>query len=487
MDASEAPLPALTFGSEPAQTRYDAIVVGAGPNGLAAAITLARAGRSVLVIEARETIGGGTRSSELTLPGFIHDECSAIHAMGVVSPFFRDVPLAQHGLRWEYPDVACAHPLDDGRAAAYFRSLDATAAAFGDDGPAYRDLFASLFTHADDLLPEILGPLDVPRHPFQMIRFGWKAMQSARGLAERYFHGDLARAGFAGMAGHAILPLEKSFTAAVGIMLTLTTHLGGWPVARGGSQQIASAMARYLQSLGGEIVVSRRVASLAELPASKVVLFDVAPRHLSRIAGEALPASFRARLERFRHGPAVFKLDWALAGPIPWRAEACRRAGTVHVGGRFDEIAAGEAAIWRGEHPERPFVLVAQQSLCDPTRAPAGKQTGWGYCHVPSGSTVDMTERIESQIERFAPGFRDLILARHALAPADFERRNENYIGGDITGGVMDLGQMFTRPTARMVPYSTPNPQLYLCSASTPPGPGVHGMCGWHAARAALS
>jgi len=465
---------------------YDAIVVGSGPNGLAAAITIARQQRSVLVVEAEATLGGGTRSAELTLPGFVHDVCSAIHPLGIASPFFRAVTLAEHGLEWIHPPAALAHPLDDGTAAVLERSLEETGRTLGPDADAYRRLMGPLIAHAEALFFETLGPLRLPRHPIVLTRFALRAVRSARGLADAWFKSPYARALFAGLAAHSILPLEQMLTAAVSLMLGVAGHAVGWPVPRGGSQRISDALAAHLRSLGGELVTGWRVQSLTELPPARAYLFDTAPRHLSRICGKQLPDGFRQKLERFRHGPGAFKLDWALDGPIPWRAEGCQRAATVHIGGTLEDIAAGEGAVWRGEHPDRPFVLVAQQSLFDPTRAPKGKQTGWAYCHVPSGSTLDMTEPIERQVERFAPGFRDRILARSVLTPADFERHNANYVGGDISGGVMDVWQLFTRPTARLVPYSTPAKRLFLCSASTPPGGGVHGMCGYFAARAAL-
>ena len=465
---------------------YDAVVIGSGPNGLAAAITIARKQRSVLVIEAEQTLGGGTRSAELTLPGFIHDVCSAIHPLAIASPFFRTVPLAEHGLEFIHSPAALAHPLDDGTAAVLDRSLEITGHSLGPDGVAYRRLMQPLVANAAALFFETLGPFRPPRHPILMARFGLRALRSACGLARAWFEGPHARALFAGMAAHSILPLETKLTAAVGLMLGTAGHAVGWPVLKGGSQRITEAMTSYLRSLGGELVTGWRVQNFAELPPARAYLFDTAPRHLSRICAEQLPGAFRQKLERFRHGPGAFKLDWALDGPIPWRAEACRQAATVHLGGTLDEIAAGESAVWRGEHPERPYVLVAQQSLFDPTRAPDDKQTGWAYCHVPIGSTVDMTETIERQIERFAPGFRDRILARSKLTPANFEQHNANYVGGDISGGVMDASQLFTRPTARIVPYSTPARHIFLCSSSTPPGGGVHGMCGFFAAQAAL-
>lgn len=469
-----------------ARRSYDAIVIGSGPNGMAAAITLARQQRSVLVLEAERTLGGGARSAQLTLPGFVHDICSAIHPLGVASPFFRSVPLVDFGLEWIHPPAPLVHPLDDGTAAMLERSLDDTGRTLGPDADAYRRLMEPLLRRADVLFAETLGPLRFPRHPFTLALFGLRAMRSARGLVDAWFRGPHARALFAGLAAHSILPLEQMLTAAVGLMLGIAGHAVGWPLPRGGAQRITDALAACLRSLGGEIVSGWRVQTLAELPPARAYLFDTAPRHLARICADRLPRRFRAKLERYRHGPAVFKLDWALDGPIPWRAEACRRAATVHLGGTLEEIAAGESAVWRGEHPQRPFVLVAQQSLFDPTRAPADRHTGWAYCHVPAGSTLDMTETIERQMERFAPGFRDRILARSVMRPADFENHNANYVGGDISGGVMDLGQLFTRPTARLVPYTTPARDIFICSASTPPGPGVHGMCGYFAARAAL-
>lgn len=464
----------------------DAIVVGSGPNGLAAAIRLAQAGRSVLVLEAEETIGGGLRSAELTLPGFVHDVCSAIHPLALASPFLRTLPLANYGLRWIQPDAPLAHPLDDGPAVMLERSIAATAAGLGADAAAYRTLMDPLVADAERLVGGILGPLQVPRHPLAMARFGLLALLPATRLARSRFTGERAQALFAGMAAHSFLPLEQSVSAAFGLVLGIFGHAVGWPLPAGGSQALADALAAQLRALGGEIRTGARVETLTELSAARAVVCDVTPRQLLQIAGDELPVGYRRRLRRYRYGPGVFKLDLALDGPIPWTAPECLRAGTVHVGGTLAEVAAAEAAVARGEHPERPFVLLAQQSLFDPARAPAGKQTVWAYCHVPNGSTVDMTDRIEAQIERFAPGFRDRILARGVLTPADLERRNANNVGGDINGGAQDLRQLFTRPVARFSPYTTPNPRLFLCSSSTPPGGGVHGMCGYFAARAAL-
>jgi phytoene dehydrogenase-like protein len=468
------------------RSQYDAVVIGAGPNGLAAAITLAQAGRSVIVFEARDTVGGGLRSAELTLPGFVHDICSAIHALGVGSPFFRDLDLAGYGLEWIQPDLPLAHPFDDGTAAALHRSIEETAGSLGRDGKAYSRLMAPLVRDWEKILAEFLGPLRIPRHPLAMARFGLQALRPAVGLARSRFRGQPARALFAGMAGHSIIPLERPGTAAFGLMLGMLGHSVGWPMPRGGSQQVAGAMARCLESLGGEIVTGRTIRSLDELPPARAVLCDVTPRQLIEIAGDKLPAGYRQKLTRYRHGPGVFKIDWALDGPVPWRAEAPRRAGTVHVGGTLEEIAAAERMVWEGVHPEKPYVLFVQQSLFDDTRAPAGKHTAWAYCHVPHGSDVDMTAAIENQIERFAPGFRDLILADSTYTAMEMQAYNPNYVGGDINGGVQDLRQLYTRPVARIVPYSTPVKGLYICSSSTPPGGGVHGMCGYHAARAAL-
>ena len=476
----------LNFDTSPSHDRYDAVVVGSGPNGLAAAITIAREGRSVLVIESAHSIGGGMRSAKLTLPGFIHDVCSSIHALAVVSPFFLQCSLAEEGLCWDYPEAPVAHPLGGNVAAIGERSLDKAVSRLGVDGQPYRKLFAPLVAHADQLFAQLLSPLGLPRHPLLMARFGLPAVRSAHGLAKSCFTTDLAQGLFAGHAAHSVMPLENRLTAAVGMMLAITAHAGGWPVARGGSQSIADAMARHLIKLGGEIIVGNTVSKLTDIPQAKAVVFDTAPQAVSRIAGDALPSGYRSTLERYRFGPGAFKIDWALAAPIPWEAPECARASTVHVGGTLDEIAASERAPWQNVHAEKPFVLVAQPSLFDATRAPPEKHTAWGYCHVPHGSTVDMTDRIEAQVERFAPGFRERILQRYTIAPKDFENYNANYIGGDITGGVLDFRQLFTRPAVRLVPYSTPAKNIFICSASTPPGGGVHGMCGYHAARAVL-
>jgi phytoene dehydrogenase-like protein len=466
--------------------KLDAVVVGSGPNGLAAAITLAREGHSVLVLEAAEAIGGGTRSAELTLPGFVHDVCSAIHPLGVASPFFRSIPLEDLGLEWIHPGAPVAHPMADGSAAVVHRSLTAAAGGFGSDAAAYQRLLRPLVANADNLLQQVLGPPRLPRHPWLMFCFGMRGLHSARALVRRWFREDRVGGMFAGMAAHSILPLDRLLTGAVGLMFCMTAHSQGWPFPRGGSQQLANAMQQYLAALGGRVETGVRVRRLSDVPPARTILFDTSPRQLCEIAKEVLPSAYQRKLLRYRHGPGVFKVDWALDGPIPWRANECRQAGTVHVGGTFEEVAAAEQAAWTTTPAERPFVLVAQQSLFDPSRAPPGKQTGWAYCHVPAGCTFDMTDRIEARIEQFAPGFRDLVLERHVMTPSDFEQYNANYIGGDIAGGVMDWRQVLARPTARLTPYATPARHIFLCSASTPPGAGVHGMCGYYAAQAAL-
>ena len=467
----------------------EAVVVGSGPNGLAAAITIARAGHPVVLLERLDTIGGGVRSAERTLPGFVHDVCSAIHPFGRISPFFASIDLARHGLRWVEPPYSLAHPLDDGTAVLVERDVEATATRLGEDADAYRRTFGPLARSWRELQPDVLAPFHVPLWPpraIRLARFGWPAIQSATLLGRR-FDGERARALVAGAAAHSILSLTEPISAAAALVMLASAHADGWPFPEGGSGRLADALATELRAVGGRIETAHPVERMNDLPPHRVVLFDTSPQALVAIAGDRLPGGYRRRLERFRHGPGVFKVDIAIDGPIPWRADGVDRAGTVHVGGTLEEIARAEAAVASGRHPERPFVLLAQQSLFDATRAPAGRHTVWAYCHVPNGSTVDQTEPILAQIERFAPGFRDRILAVTTQSPQDLEAYNPNDLGGDIAGGRFDLGQLFTRPSLRVFdPYATPDPSVYLCSASTPPGGGVHGMAGWHAARSAL-
>lgn len=463
---------------------YDAVVVGSGPNGLAAAIAIAQAGRSVLVLEGQPSIGGGACSAELTLPGFVHDVCSSSHPLGLASPFFRTLGLERFGLDWIHPEIPLAHPLEGGRAVLLERSHEATAARLARDSKAYRRLMLPLLESWQALLDDILGLPRLPRSPLSLARFGARALWPAERLARRCFRTREARALFAGLSAHSGLPLERMPSAAFGLVLGALGHAVGWPFARGGAQRLADALAACLRSLGGEIVTGFQVERLADLPRARAVLCDVTPRQLLRLAGGELPPRFRRRLARYRYGPGTFKLDWALSEPIPWAAEACRRVGTVHVGGTLDEIARSEREPWLGRVSDAPFVLVTQPSLFDPARAPPGRHTAWAYCHVPLGFRGDVTALIEGQIERFAPGFREVVLARHVMGPDALERHDPNLIGGDVNGGGLDLRQLFIRPTTRL--WSTPRRGLYLCSSSTPPGGGVHGMCGLFAARRAL-
>ena len=439
------------------------------------------------MLEAEDAIGGGCRSAELTLPGFVHDVCSAIHPLAAASPFFAQLPLAANGVEWIHPGVPLAHPLDDGTAILIDRSAAHTASALGPDGAAWTRTVGAVARDLPKLRSTVTGPaLALPHHPLALARFGLMSLLPARSFARRAFRTERARAVFAGLAAHSFLPLDAPLSTTFALMLGSTAHAVGWPLPRGGSQRIADALAAILRSYGGEILTGRRVGSLADVPDAGAVLFDVAPRQLERIAGDRLPPGYRAALGRYRYGPGVYKVDYALSGPVPWRAAECAGAGTVHVGGTLDEIAGAEREVAHGGHPERPFVLVAQQSLFDPSRAPDGKHTLWAYCHVPNGSKVDMSARIEAQIERFAPGFRQRILARHEMDTRWVEAHNETCVGGDISAGSHGGLQLFARPVLSPDPYATPDRSLYLCSAATPPGAGVHGMCGYHAARSAL-
>lgn len=464
---------------------YDAIVVGSGPNGLAAAILMQQQGLSVLLLEGKEHIGGGMRTAELTLPGYHHDICSAIHPLAAASPFFKTLPLQQFGLNYIYPDVAAAHPFDNGTAALLQQSISETAQLLGRDNKAYEDLMGPLVQMWPNIVDDILGPLQFPTHPFDMARFGMKAFTSATHLAKQ-FKTEEAKGLLAGMAAHSMQPLNNMTTAAFALVLLINGHIKGWPLPQGGSVQIANALAAYFVSIGGKIATNTYISSLDQLPPAKALLFDVTPRQLLSIAGHQFSDIYKWQLERYRYGMGVFKVDWALDDVIPFTAIGVNQAGTIHIGGTIQEIATSETQTNKGIHPEKPFVLLAQQSLFDKTRAPEGKQTAWAYCHVPHGSVRDMTETIEQQVERFAPGFRDRILARHAFNTQQMEEYNPNYIGGDINGGVQDIRQLFTRPVLRRSPYTASAKGIYICSSSTPPGGGVHGMCGYHAAKKAL-
>lgn len=467
------------------KTDFDAIVVGSGPNGLAAAITLQKNGLSVLLLEGKDTIGGGMRTEALTLPGYLHDVCSAVHPLAAASPFFSSLPLKEYGLKFVYPEIPAAHPFEDGSAAFLLRSAEETASLLGEDEKTYLKLMNPLIEDWPEIAEAVLGPLRFPQYPLKLARFGLKALQPANRLSKRFSTGK-ARGLWAGMAAHSLQPLSNSLTSAIGLVLMSMGHLAGWPLPEGGSRSIAMALASYFTSIGGEIETGFHIRSLAQLPSSRVVLLDVTPGQLLEIAGHRFSALYKWQLKNYRYGAGVFKIDWALDGPVPFAAAGCEKAGTIHLGNSFEEIARAEDMVWKGKHPEKPFVLLAQQSLFDGSRAPEGKHTGWAYCHVPHGSTEDMTEAIERQVERFAPGFRDRILSRHVMNTAAMEAYNPNYAGGDINGGAILPSQLFTRPALRYSPYRTSAKGIYICSSSTPPGGGVHGMCGFHAASRAL-
>jgi phytoene dehydrogenase-like protein len=465
----------------------DAIVVGAGPNGLAAAVTLARAGLHVRVLEAASVIGGGASTAALTLPDFRHDVCSAVHPLAAASPFFRGLPLSEHGLDWIEPPASCAHPLDDGDCALLTRDVGITALGLGADAGRYQFFMGKLASRWEEVMAETLVPaIHLPKHPLLLARFGALSLMPARDLARFFFREEKTRALFGGIAAHASMPLEKLGSAAPGLMLNLAGHARGWPLPRGGAQSIAGALASYLHSLGGEIETNRRVEAAEDLPPARLVLWDLTPRQIARVFGSHLDPGERADFTSFQYGPGVFKVDWALGGPIPWKSPRVKESATVHLGGTLEEIAAAERMPWRGDHSETPYVLLTQPSLFDPSRAPPGKHVAWAYCHVPHGSTLDRTDAIENQVERFAPGFRDLILARSTQNTRALEERNANLIGGDIGGGALSLGQLLFRPRVKLDPYRFSVPGHFICSSSTPPGPGVHGMCGFNAAQSAL-
>ena len=469
-----------------AQQNYDAIVIGSGPNGISAGIVLAQKGMSVLLVEGQGNLGGGCRSAELTLPGFTHDLCSSIYPLGMGSPFFRTLPLEEHGLSWINPQGTYAHPFDGGRAVVVERCVEASAKSMGPDAQAYEKLIKALGINWNTLCESLLQPPKMLLHPFSMANFGLRALMSAKVFAETTFKGELARGAFAGVAAHSTLPLTAATSAAFGLVLGVTSHPVGWPMPRGGAQQLANALVSYYTACGGELLLDAPVSSLNQLPSSKLIIADVTPWQLLTMAESQLPGWYKKQLEGYKYGPAVFKIDYALDAPIPWQAQGVDRAATVHLGGTFEEIAQSEEGVWRGKHADKPYVLLAQHSLFDPTRAPEGKHTLWAYCHVPNGSTEDMSAQIENQIERFAPGFKKTIIAKATISARGMQEHNANYIGGDINGGALVPSQLFTRPVFRLIPYSTPVEGLYLCSASTPPGGGVHGMGGYYAAHSAI-
>ncbi len=465
---------------------FDAVIVGSGPNGLSAGILLAQQGLNVKIIEAESTIGGGTRTKELTETGFLHDVCSAVHPTGIGSPFFRTLPLSEFGLEWIQPKYPLAHPLDNGEAIISSFSLEETLHQFGKDAKNYEHLIKSFVEGWDYLSQDLFAPVRFPNNPITMAKFGWFGMLSAKLLANSMFKTSNAKAYFAGLAAHGIVPLEKSFTASFGLVLATSIHSVGWPIAKGGSSSITNALASFFKSMGGIIETDNRIIRTSDLPSSKAVLFDLTPHQILKIADRELPNSFKDKFLRFKYGPGAFKMDFALSEPVPWRNKDCIKAGTLHLGGSFEEIAYSERETWKGNHPEQPYVLISQPSLFDDTRAPNGKHTLWAYCHVPHGSNKDCSEQIINQIERYAPGFRDIIISSRSITATEFEVYNANYIGGDINGGAQTFKQLIGRPVFQWDPYKLPAKGMYICSSSTPPGGGVHGMCGYHAAKSAL-
>lgn len=466
---------------------YDAVIIGSGPNGLAAGIALSQEGKRVLILEAHKEVGGGTRTAELTLPGFHHDVCSAVHPSGFISPFFKTLPLEKFGLEWIHPEVSVAHPLDNAPAILLKKSIKDTATQLGQDSNRWVSLFEEFVGASDALFKDTMAPLQIPNNPILLSKFGLKGARSAVSFVNSYFKDEQAKALFAGCAGHSILPFDKMLTSAFAMMFVIQGHVTNWPIVKGGSQNLAKALSGYFVSLGGTITTNTRITNFEQLPKAKAYLFDTDPKQLAAICKDELPKSYLNRLHNYKYGPGIFKVDWALSESIPWKDPNCLKASTVHVGGTFNEIAKSEKDMWEGRHSEKPFLILCQQSEFDATRAPKGQHTGYAYCHVPNGSTKDMTAAIESQIERFAPGFKNIILSRHKTSTKEFQDYNPNYLGGAITGGVSDISQLFTRPVARLNPYSTPNPSIYICSASSPPGGGVHGMCGYYAAKSVLN
>ena len=467
-------------------SNFDAFVIGSGPNGLAAAIALAQQGLKVKVFEAKDTVGGGTRTSELTEPGFKHDICSAVHPTAVASPFFNTLPLQEYGLEWIHPDFPVAHPLPNKEAVIAERSFENTIERLGSDSKNYKKLFKEFIESWEYLSKDLFGNLRIPEHPLAMMRFGWYGMFSAKLLSNSFFNQARTKAYFSGLAAHSIIPLEKAFTSSFGLILGTTVHSVGWPIAKGGSHSITKALAKYFESLGGEIELNSRIESLEQFPSNKPILFDLTPRQIITIADDRISTKLKNKLLNFKYGPGAFKVDFALSEPVPWLNEECKKAGTLHVGGIMEEIMHSEKEVWEGIHSEKPYVLVSQPSVFDKSRAPAGKHVLWSYCHVPNGSTESMKEQIIDQIERYAPGFRDTIISTSCMNALDFEKYNPNYIGGDINGGAQNLKQLFGRPLLKWDPYKLPVDDLYICSSSTPPGGGVHGMCGYNAARSVL-